>query len=124
MRWFKIKQMLRDRRDVPACPTRDDFWTDFRAHARMVPQLEPDTRPSPAFRIPAWTAAGVSALLLVTAGWFFAMRSVSDDVPPNKVHSLRISVPYTAMLMMYDPSSKATIIWVDDMMTDDEESGV
>ena len=125
MRWFKIKQMLRDRKGVPAGPAKDAFWADFRARARMTPQEAPGTpRPFPALWIPEWTTAVVSVLLIAVAGWYFAVRVAGDDVPPNKVHSLRISVPYTALLMMYDPPSKSTIVWVDDMKVDDDNNGV
>ena len=125
MRWFKVKQMLRDRRETPAAPAKDAFWTDFRARARMTSQEAPGTsHPSPILWIPEWTTAAVCVLLLVVAGWYVAVPRSGDDVPPNKVHSLRISVPYTALLMMYDPSSKATIVWVDDMQVDDDNNGV
>jgi hypothetical protein len=121
MRWFTIRQLLRNRREEPPVPSRDEFWTDFRARARMTPQETPgSSHPSPTLWIPEWTTAGVCVLLLVVAGWYFVLRSTGDDVPPNKVHSLRVAVPYAALLMMYDPSSKATIVWVDDMKVDNE----
>jgi hypothetical protein len=125
MRWFKIRQMLRDRKDAPAGPAQDAFWTDFRARARMTPQEAPGTpHPVPLRWIPEWTVAAVCALLLLGMGWYFAFPGAGGDMPPNKVHSLRVSVPYAALLMTYDPASKATIVWVDGMNMDDENDGV
>jgi len=124
MRWFKIKQTLRNRNEMPAGPARDTFWTDFRARARMTPQETPGTPdPFPVRWIPEWTTAAVCALLLLGAGWYFAVPGAGNDAQNNKVHSLRISVPYAALLMTYDPSSKATMVWVDDMKVDDENNG-
>jgi len=123
MRWSKIEKALRDRTDNRVAPSTDEFWSDFRARARMTSQQTPGRRAFPVLWIPEWTIAGVCVLLLVGAGWFFAVRERGDDIPPNKVHSLRVSVPYMAVPMMYYPSSKATIVWVDGMTVDDDESG-
>lgn len=124
MRWFKIGRVLRDRPDAPAAPARDGFWADFRARARMTPQEAPGTRhASPLQWVPEWTTAAVCVLLVLVMGWYLLVPGARDDGSPNKVHSLRVSVPYAALLMMYDPSSKATIVWVDGMDMDDENDG-
>jgi hypothetical protein len=123
MNGFRIRQALADNRETPAVPPADEFWRDFRARARLVPQQEAaePARP-PLLGIPAWTTVGVCALLLLAAGLFFVGRDSGAEVPPTQIHSLRVLVPHTAVLMMYDPTCQATILWVDDM-DDGEETG-
>lgn len=126
MRWQRIKQVLKARHDAPVdTPSAEAFWADFRAHARMVPQIEPTKQAhSPLFGIPEWTMATICVLLVSLGGWFLTSHGLPDNAPPNRVHSLRVPVPYAALMLMYDPASQATIVWIEGMnVGDDPESG-
>lgn len=123
MKDVNIREALQDKRNGgDAFPPAGPFWADFRARARLVPQIATEKEPrwTRFLGVPEWTAAATCALLLCVGGWFMIGRSADDEQPSNAVRSLRISVPHGAVLMTYDAASKATIVWVDDMAADDE----
>ncbi len=105
-----------------AVPPAGPFWEDFCARARLVPQLttEGERRWRQFLGVPEWAAAACCALLLGVAGWYMMGSMAGDEQPSNAVRSLKISVPYGAVLMTYDDSTKATIVWVDGMAADEE----
>lgn len=115
MRWSGVRERLESKQVAanPAMRTRDEFWADFRARARMTPQTQPEEAPSRAW-MPRWgyAAAAVAAMVLVAglAVWF-----PSRKAPLSPIRSFEVVAPHTGVIIMEDEQDRGTILWVTGM---------
>jgi len=113
--WNDLSRELRATPQATSHRPADDFWTDFKARARLHPQSVPEavTRPTPYAR---WSLAAATALVLVAATLTTLLRS--PTMPAEKgdtVRSVRVDVAHKGVMIMEDQPSRATIVWVVDM---------
>jgi hypothetical protein len=91
-----------------------DFWSDFKARARMTAQEEPL---SAGRRIlAAWTRP-LLASAVAAAAWVTVVM-MPPTVPPPVVPGIRsveVIAPHSGVLIMEDSRKEGTILWVADM---------
>jgi hypothetical protein len=106
--WREIRQRLRA--EVP--PPQSDagaFWSDFRAHARLVPQIGPDREPALAGRLMAWWRL---APLAATLAILLAVALHARGPAANRLRFLEVFASHTGVIMMDDEQRHGTILWV------------
>lgn len=103
-------------------PDARTFWGDFRARARLRPQEE--TVPVGARPVPALRWAVAAACVLVMAAWVVVHHGpTAVSRPGASIKSLEVVASHSAVLIMSDEPSEATILWVVDMEIDDINGG-
>ena len=113
--WKHLARELPKAAATPPPRPADDFWSEFKARARLHPQAAPETvtRPLPYAR---WSLAGAAALVLIAATLTSLLRSPSMTAEKGAtIHSVRVDVAHKGVMIMEDQPSRATIVWVVDM---------
>ncbi len=93
-------------------PDAAEFWADFKARARYVPQDQFAQAAHAPYNILRWTVATACGLLLVVLGMNFWPRSGSPQQDFSQVRSLHVDTPYKGVMIMNDEASKATVVWI------------
>ncbi len=115
--WQDTKQALQKRAVTPPTPG-GDFWDDFKARARLHPQLDAESAPAtPAFHF-RWAWAAACALLLVVAGGVPVVMQSQAAPKLSTVQTYEVGAEHSGVLIMDDEESEATILWVVDMESD------
>jgi hypothetical protein len=94
----------------------NEFWSDFRARARLHPQLRPERRRA-APGLLGWSVAAACVLVLIVGGILFQAHPARAEL--SHVQSMKVFATHSAVLIMDDTQSQSTIVWVADM----EENG-
>ena len=116
MQWRKIADEIPE--PTAVCDrSGDEFWEDFRAHARMVPQL---TDPEPG-RAVAWRWAWVAACAIVIAAVAGLPATRDREELGGVVRSIEVVAKYESILILSDELSDSTIVWIVDMQDDRNE---
>lgn len=118
--WSEIRADLRKQAVTRSAPAANEFWTDFRARARLRAQDRPATMPPalPLFR--RWAIASAGALtvaLLLLTGILVSSRGTTGGF--SQMDSLQVDAPYSGVLMMNDEDTQSTTVWILDMDTGD-----
>lgn len=108
--WRNIEEVLRHD-SVPPARDAGAFWEDFRARARLRNRHEP--APRVALQPARWALASACALILVAAVFVTLKGGAPRDV--GTIRSLDVVASHSAVLIMQDEPSDATILWVVDM---------
>ncbi len=100
----------------------DDFWSDFRARARLRPQE--DAQPA-AGRALSWgwrwgLASGFAAVLVCLA--FLRGIPQAQTSPAACINSLEVVASHSAVVIMGDEPSESTILWIVDMSLDNGDN--
>lgn len=99
------------RMGAPAVRNHEDFWSDFRARAKLHPQLEPVTERD----IPPWapwlTAACAAALLAV----FVLFPFGNQNGPASEILAVDVLARHSAVMIMNEDTSEGTVLWIYDM---------
>lgn len=98
----------------------EEFWSDFKARARLRPQDAPQTQRSrPVF---VWAAPlACAALLLVAVGTY--MLSPALAPAGDAIKSYEVIASHSAVLIMEDKDDDIAILWVVDMESDTGNGG-
>ena len=115
IKWREIREGLARQRVDAGMRDADDFWSDFRARARLVRQ----EAAAPAVRLP-WligrrlaVAGAVAVLMLAAAGvWLMPVRSGAGY---SRIKSLEVIAPHSGVIIMNDSAARGTILWVADL---------
>ncbi|MBL7115378.1 MAG: hypothetical protein ISS35_06395 [Kiritimatiellae bacterium] len=96
----------------------DEFWSDFRAHARY--RVQEESLPSLSWFpiIPRRVLAMASMALLLSIVGVVSLRGPSMDVS-NQINSLEVVASHGGVLIMEDESSHGTIVWIMDLENND-----
>ena len=98
--------------------SREEFWSDFNARARLCMQetgQESNVMPL----VPRWAIAGVTAMLMF-AVITMKFAGQAEGGGYSTIEHLEVTAPHSAVLVMNDEDSQSTILWVVDM---DNEPG-
>ncbi len=107
--WRVVRAALAERRPAGTPQAAADFWRDF--HGRL-PRQSPVAVPAcraPRPHVWQWSTAGVCAALTLMAGYLGLTHATTAG---NMVQSYQVHVPHTAVMLMTDRVSEATILWV------------
>lgn len=117
--WTEIRSDLRKSAAVKVTPAAGEFWSDFRARARLRAQDRPETTTilSPWRRWTLASAGGLIAALLVLTGILMLRPRSSGEF--SQMESLQIDAPHSAVLMMNDEDTQSTTVWILDLDADD-----
>jgi hypothetical protein len=110
LRWKDVSEGLRRQGVAPQAPGREDFWSDFRARARMVRQ-DGLGAPAPAhpWRWAAAAATTAAAMAVIVFAWLPARPVVTGM---SEIKSLEVIAPHSGMIIMNDDSGRGTILWI------------
>ena len=111
--WSEIKEILHGRRSGANMLAADEFWSDFRARARLRRQSLPAPA-RPAFVSPAWALASACAVVVLAWIGFMAFRG-ADAAAQECVKSFTVTAPHGAVIMLEDEATQCTVLWVVDM---------
>lgn len=116
VRWTKVRERLRQKGGTPPMRPAEEFWSDFAARARYVPQTgggaEAHTEKSLAWR--RALAAGAAALLLGAVVVWTQMHSTGS----SQVKRIEVLAPHTGVVILNpedDRPGTATLVWVVDL---------
>jgi hypothetical protein len=110
--WKEIEKSLNDRQARPQTRDADSFWPDFKARARMRTQDSPSRARAPL--IWRWSVATACATLIAAfVGFQFLDRPLVEKESPVK--SLDVLAAHSAVFMISDEPTDATVVWVADM---------
>jgi hypothetical protein len=107
MRWSEIRRRLGARRAGQPPSTTDAFWSDFRARARLHPQV------APAPRRARWGWPGIAAVSTAAAaaiGLILLLPARGGREWTGAVRSLRVIAPHEAVIIMDEPDE--TFVWI------------
>ena len=105
---------LRDaiqRMDAPAIRGHEDFWSDFRARARLHPQHEPAPQ-SALPRMAPWLLAACTAALVAV---FVFVPPGRQTGPTSEILAVDVLARHSGVMIMNEDDSQGTILWICDM---------
>jgi len=121
-------------------PGADEFWSDFKARARLRNQEQPVEAPVMSIS-GGWAMALAACAVLTLAGYGLVLflggseprapeiQAAESRAPEiqdrelSSVKSLDVEVAHSAVLVMNDELDQGTIVWIVDMQTDDNNEG-
>jgi len=113
MKTHEFKDSMQ-RVDTPAMRSDEDFWSDFRARARLHPQHAP--APQPAMpRIMPWMATACAAVLIATLVFFPFGR---EPEQASEILAVDVLARHSGVMIMNEGESEGTILWICDMETE------
>jgi hypothetical protein len=113
--WNKIEESLHDKKMQPETRDKESFWSDFRARVRLRSQDSTVSVRAPL--IWKWSVAtACAALVTAVVGFQLMHKPLTEATGPVK--SLDVLAEHSAVIMMNDEASDATVIWVADMKID------
>ena len=108
------------RRSVGKMPDAEDFWSDFRARAKLVNQEKPAVPALVLLSPRGWAmAAACAALLAFAVGGFILFQGGADESGNHM--TLDVVAAHSAVLIIEDELSQGTIVWVSDMQSEDND---
>jgi hypothetical protein len=116
-RWKNVRALLRQRGAAVPVRPRVEFWADFAARARYVPQ----TGEAVEFGVDraAWrrivTAAATALLLAVVMVWTQRAHWAASNAGGSTVKRIEVLAPHTGVVILNpedERSGSATIVWV------------
>ena len=112
--WNDIKGGISTRQPPGQMLDKDEFWSDFKARAKLRSQETPARNSRPL--VLSWAVATACAVLLVAGIVKFQLTRSGDTVQHgSSVTSLDVMVPHSAVLIMNDEPDQGTIVWIVDM---------
>ncbi len=114
---MKIERAIKEQPATKPMPEAAEFWSDFRARARLHPQQE-YTRVHPRGWFLGWSAATACAILLL--GVFLIGLPTSSVGSEGKAFD--VMVDHSAVIIMNDEPEQGTILWIVDMEIGDTGS--
>jgi len=112
MKQSDIERAL-SRMTTPPARDREDFWSDFRARARLHPQWHP-VRESALPRLAPWLAFVCTVLVAALVLFPFG----NGESKASEVLSVDILAQHSGVMIMNEEASQGTILWVCDMETE------
>ncbi|MEI6970130.1 MAG: hypothetical protein WCL44_01315 [bacterium] len=116
----RIKELLGGRASAQA-PDAVEFWSDFRARAKLVNQDRLGEPVAVPFAVRWRVAATACAAVVVAAGGLFLFRGDPGEEPTGQM-TLDVTAAHSAVLVIEDESSQGTIVWIVGM-EDGESNG-
>jgi hypothetical protein len=118
--WTRIKEALRQVPPPMVSPApAAEFWADFKARARMYPPLAPAPEFVPNPLVMRWAMA--AAAVLVLAGVLVGGALLrGGNGGGTVIKSLDVVASHSAVLIMSDEAPHATILWIADMVGEDD----
>ena len=97
----------------------EEFWTDFKARARLHVQDRPDPRPesSPFLKWGLATACAAALVMLVVLRGLPGLSGRGSHIK-----SLEVVASHSAVLIMEDQPTDSTILWIVDMSLENGDS--
>ncbi len=116
--WKEVRRELGQMRPEREPREADAFWAEFKARARLHPQLE-SARPSWRWPVPRWALAAACALVLVC--WVGVHMSTPVQAAElSTINSVEVVASHGGVVIMGDEASQSTILWIVDMDCDDD----
>lgn len=122
MDWQQVRDTLRTSGSGAGPRAAADFWADFKARAKLVPQLDEAAVPSRASHAMLWwrsSLAAAAAVLAVVALYSPLHRTPTD----NDIQALEIVASHTGIIIMSDSTVKGTIVWITGMAPEARQGG-
>jgi len=116
----EIEHGLRNQSVASTVSGDDEFWSDFRARARLRNQEQP-ARVSMIPR--GWAIAAVCAAMLIAGIGILSYGRGGGLQELSSVRALDVKVDHGAVLMMTDEAHQSTILWIVDMQPDSDKGG-
>jgi hypothetical protein len=113
--WKQIQTQLKQHRASRLMRDKTDFWTDFRARARLVPQSREAGVRGPAFAPWLGAVSAAAASLVLLAGLVFMNTRRSVEGTASGVRSLDVVASYSAVVIMEltkGGANAGTLVWV------------
>jgi len=118
--WKNITEGMAGSERGKPCPP-EAFWEDFRAHARLRNQEEPEAaKPVVAPWRSRWAWVGTCAAVLLAV---FGIRFLGGDAvaQASQINSVEVVASHSGVLIMTDESSHSAILWIVDMEAGEED---
>ena len=112
--WEVIKESIRRDRGAPAMRSSEEFWSDFRARARLHPQV--NAVPARNTAIYRWALAAACGIVLLGVALFqVAVTPGSAMAGTTTIKSVEVVASHGGVLIMNDAATQSTILWIVDM---------
>jgi len=117
--WKEIEETLRDDRPRAGMRPAEEFWTDFKARARLHVQ----DRPGPRSESPPFLKWGLATACAAALVMLVVLRGL-PGLPGRGSHikSLEVVASHSAVLIMEDQPTDSTILWIVDMSLENGDS--
>ena len=114
--WDDIRSRLPAAQPPRRAQDAAEFWSDFRARARLVNQEA--LQPAPRRLLPLWVRWTAGGLAAAAAALVLLTLPLQEARPlGNRIQSLEVFASHSGVFIMNDSSRQGTVIWISDMRT-------
>ena len=111
LKWKDIENAMRRTQARTVSRDPSAFWSEFKMRAPMYGQADSTT--PVVFMSPMRWGVAAACLLAVTTLTFVGVSLKMPKTEYNSIRSLDVSGNYSALFIMEDDVSKATVLWID-----------
>jgi hypothetical protein len=87
------------------------FWSAFRAHATLHPQIAPNTAQQGIHWL-RWAVTAACALLVATGAGMWRLNTPAPHTRLNYIANVEVTAKHDAIVVMDDAASQSTMLWI------------